>query len=114
MLIRLSHHKGLGYPPVTKKMALPLTEQVMALAKQGSMVISFRPPLSGRPDKHIRKITAVERFLWAKAEQLVFYGVETDSALAPLILWDAAHAADVGCTLSLMGDRQAGSFLGRP
>jgi hypothetical protein len=114
MLIRLSHHKGLGYAPVTKKTALPLPEHVTELARNGAMVVSFRPPPSGRPDRHVKKITAVERFLWAKADQLVFYGIQADSPLAPLILWDAAHMVEIGSTLALMGDQQSQSFLERP
>jgi hypothetical protein len=115
MLIRLVHHTGLGYSPVNKKTAPLLPESVLELARRGAMVITFRALLPGcHPDKQIKKLTAVERFLWAKGEQLVFFGLETDSPLAPLILWDAAHAAAVGSTLFLMGDRQNRSFLERP
>lgn len=114
MLIRLAHHKGLGYTPVNKKIAPLLPEPVLELARQGAVVITFRALASGRPDRQVKKLTAVERFLWAKGERLVFFGLETDSPLAPLILWDAAHAAEVGSTLILMGDRQSSSFLERP
>ena len=114
MLIRLAHHTGLGYSPVSKKTAPLLPESVLELARRGAMVITFRALASGRPDRQVKKLTAVERFLWAKGEHLVFFGLETDSPLAPLILWDAAHAAVVGSTLFLMGDRQNRSFLERP
>lgn len=114
MLIRLVHHAGLGYPPVTKRTALPLPQQIVELARANAMVVTFRPPLEGRPDRRIKNLTAVDRFLWAKADRLVFFGLETDSPLAPVILWDVAHAAKVGTTLSLLGDQQSKSFLERP
>lgn len=113
MLIRFAHHRGLGIAPVNKKTAPFLPGPVVDLARGGAMVITFRALQSGRPDKHFRKLTAVDRFLWAKSEKLVFYGLETDTPLAPLILWDAAHAAAVGSTIVLLGDRQRQSFLER-
>lgn len=113
MLVRLSHLKALGYGSITKKVALPLPDEFVDLADQGTTVVSFRQPAAGRPGKHVKDLTAVDRFLWLKARHLVFYGLESDSPLAPLILWDIAHAAEIGTTISLFGDNQSASFLQR-
>ncbi len=113
MLIRLQHHKGLGYTAITKKTAPLLPGSVMQMAQQGALVVTFRALPLGRPDRVIKHLTAVERLSLEKNNQLIFYGLETDSPLAPLILWDAAHVAEVGSSIIVMGDRQSHSFLER-
>ncbi|WP_374487346.1 hypothetical protein [Zoogloea sp.] len=113
MLIRFSHHKKLGYPAVSKKTALPISAEALSLEKQGSTLVTFRPPPSGWPDKHVKKLTALDRYLWLKSDDLIFYGLESDSPLAPLILWDVAHAASVNSRLTLLGESFGSSFLER-
>lgn len=114
MLIHCQHDKGLNYGVVNKNTAPLVPVQLQQLSKQGALVVTFRALESGRPDKQLTKLTAVERFLWLKNEQVIFYGLETDSPLAPLILWDVAHVAEIGSSLTLMGDRLPQSFLERP
>ncbi len=114
MLIRLFHDKALGYAQMTKKTTLPVPQDILQMAKQGCMVITFRPSLTGRPDRCIRRVAAIDRYLWAKAEEIVLFGIEMDTPLAPLILWDIAHEAAVGATISLFGDQLPKSYLQRP
>lgn len=113
MLIQLSHLKALGYPSFSKKVVPPLPDDIVAQAGNGAMVVTFRPLRSGWPDKRVKKISAVERFLWIKGESVILYGLETDTPLAPLILWDVAHAAQIGSNILLLGDNQQTSFLER-
>jgi hypothetical protein len=44
---------------------------------------------------------------------LVFYGVESDSPLAPLLFWDAAHSLSLGRSITVMGDVVEASYLER-
>lgn len=113
MLIRLFHHKGLGYETINKKMAPKLPKSVQYLASQDCTILTFRPLERGRPDKQLKKLTAVDRFTWIENSHIIFFALETDSPLAPIIIWDSAHAAAVGSRITLMGDIQAQSFLER-
>lgn len=113
MLIQLSHLKALRYGKLSKKFVLPLPQAVAKMAANGATVLTFRPLESGTPDKRVKKASAVERFSWAKGQDLILYGLETDSPLAPLILWDLAHAAEVGSTITQLGDLHANSYLER-
>lgn len=113
MLIRLFHSKALGYPPSNTRTTVSVPESILELANDGAMIVTFRPLKAGWPDRSVKNLTAVDRYLWLKADQLILYGIETDSPLAPLILWDIVHAADVGSTISLVGDSQAESYLQR-
>lgn len=113
MYIRLSHHKVLGYPAVSKRTALPVSPEARELQDRGATLITFRPPAAGRPDQHLKRLTAVDRFTELAGRDLVLYGVETDSPLAPLILWDLVHAMPVDGTLTLLGDTASVSYIER-
>lgn len=113
MLIRLFHHKGLGYAAVNKKLAPKLPSSVQSLANENCTVLTFRPLGNGRPDRQLKKLTATDRFTWVVNDHLVFFGLETDTPLAPIILWDCAHAAAIGSRITLIADIQPQSFLER-
>ncbi|GKR23696.1 hypothetical protein [Aeromonas caviae] len=113
MLIQLTHLKALRYPKLTKRTAPPLPESVVDMARLGTTVVTFRPLATGKPDRTVKNVSAIERFSWISAQSLVVYGLESDSPLAPLILWDLAHAAPVGSTITLMGDHGPHSYLQR-
>lgn len=112
-IYRLSHLKELGYTAVSKKAAPALPEAVLAMAKAGALVVTFRPLAKGKPDRLVKNVNATDRFSWIKAPQLVLFGLETDSPLAPLILWDLAHAAEIGSTITVMGNGLGSSYLQR-
>jgi hypothetical protein len=108
-LIQLEHLKALHYPGSKDLPLLPLDIEVM---RSTATVVSFRQP-AGKPDQFRKRFHACERFIGDKNRQLVFYGIETDSPLAPLILWDAAHELPVDGTMLLAGDHAATSYLER-
>lgn len=83
-----------------------------ALAQTAALV-TFRNLESGKPDLRIRNVNATSRFLQFQADCLLFYGVEGDSPLAPLILWDAAHALPVGGRIGMAADFVDTPFLAR-
>ncbi|MFM0640349.1 hypothetical protein PQQ63_26990 [Paraburkholderia metrosideri] len=110
---RLVHFKALGYAPVNIKTAPVLPNEVFALADSGAEVVTFRPLGRRRADRTVKKVQATNRFSWIKSRHVVAYGLATDSPLAPLILWDIAHAAEVGTVISVLGDTPTSSYLSR-
>jgi hypothetical protein len=118
-LIQLKHYKKLDYPATSKKTMPPLPKDI---SSKGRTVVTFRPLIGRIPDISIKKMmypadlkkmTAVVRFLDYSSEDMLFYGIQTDSPLAPLILWDAAHALPVGKTITIIEDVQAFNYLDR-
>lgn len=76
-------------------------------------VLSFRPPARGGPGAVVAGINATTRFLQPLGDHVAFYGLESDSGCAPLLLWDAVHALPVGGTVTLAGDGSIAPYLGR-
>lgn len=110
-IIKLAHDPKLGYTPITRKLAPSLPEDVLAMSANGATIVTFRPLLKRWPDKVVRKVTATDRFSWIESENIVFFGLETDSPLAPLILWDIVHAAPVNTTFTVAGNGRDTSYL---
>jgi hypothetical protein len=52
----------------------------------------------------LANVNATTRFLQDFGNRVAFYAVETDSMLAPLLIWDVAHALPIGGTLIFAGD----------
>lgn len=107
-IIQLLHDKRLGYSSAKQLPAIP--KAILAMAKDRTM-ITFRPLKEGQPAETRRGIHACTRFLDLPKGDLIFLNVETDSPLAPLVLWDAVHASCVDCTITLVGETSQESFL---
>lgn len=112
-IIKLEHLKALGYPSISKKTTPSLPVDVAELASNGATVLTFRSIESRYRPEVVKRIHAAERFSWVRGSNVVLYGIETDSPLAPLILWDIAHALDVGATITMMGDAVKEPYLQR-
>jgi hypothetical protein len=82
------------------------------LGKTG-VIVTFRNLISRSPHVRLKQLNATSRFLQFKSECILFYGIEGDSPLAPLILWDAAHAMPVGGRIGMAGDFVDTPFLAR-
>jgi hypothetical protein len=107
-LIQLKHYKKLAYSNSKKLPYLP--NEIAELANQKT-VISFRPT---KQKSEIRTgIHACTRFTDLPAGDVVFYGLESDSPLAPLILWDVVHFLPVGNTITLLGEFSETYYLER-
>jgi hypothetical protein len=107
-IIQLKHDSRLEYP---KKKNLPtLPEDVLNIAGE-AVVITFRDACRIKPAVIYKKLTAGSRFLDFPKGNLVFYGIENDSPLASLILWDAAHRLTIGASITLWEDVEQHSYL---
>lgn len=90
----------------------PVPADLEALGRGDTAVISCRS-VRNRPDRIWQRMSALERFPVLPGEKFHFHGVETDSPLAPLWLWDLAHACPVGSTLTFTGDDTNKAWLRR-
>ncbi|WJF90820.1 hypothetical protein QS306_03905 [Paraburkholderia bonniea] len=110
-IIKLEHLKALGYAAISRKTAPLLPDEVIQQADNGAVVVTFRPLGKRDPERTVKKIHAAERFSWITGTHVIAYGLETDSPLAPLILWDIAHALKEGGLISVYNDAISESYL---
>ncbi|QRY79691.1 hypothetical protein JVX91_00835 [Pseudomonas sp. PDNC002] len=109
--IQLQHHSKLGY--LTPKLLRALPDTV-TLPPNCQRLISFRRTADRRPDFTVSKLHAAKRPLDIYGDgSYCFYCVQSDSPLAPLLLWDAVHFLEKGSTLTLIEDAPMESYLDR-
>ncbi|RMO98215.1 hypothetical protein ALQ33_02736 [Pseudomonas syringae pv. philadelphi] len=107
----LQHHPQLGYVSTSSLRDLPAE---LPLAHECSSLISFRKHAVRQPDKVIKKLHAAQRPICMYGEgAYCFYGVQSDSPLAPLLLWDAAHFLNVGEKITVIEDTPVACYLDR-
>lgn len=107
----LQHHPRLGYSASNRLRALPAE---LSLPHECESLVSFRKHPSRVPDVTIKKLHAAQRPLSMLGDgSYCFYGVQSDSPLAPLLLWDAAHFLQVGEKITLIEDSPVESYLDR-
>jgi len=110
-MIHLRHHSSLGYVSARSLRNLPAEP---SLLPECSNVISFRKHPSQKPDVVIDKLHAAQRPLGMYGEgSYCFYGVQSDSPLAPLLLWDGAHFLKVGERITVIEDSPIECYLDR-
>jgi hypothetical protein len=102
-IIRLKHYKKLSYGGSGKNSLIPLPAAIVAMAKT-STVVTFRPLETSQRSTVLKNMHAGKRLDKLPDTDLVFYSVESDSPLAPLLLWDAVHFMSVGRSITLAGD----------
>ncbi|MBB4868194.1 hypothetical protein HNP46_007114 [Pseudomonas nitritireducens] len=109
--IQLQHNSRLGYLAPKQLRHIP-TE--LAMPEGCQWLFSFRAFKERSPDVTVKKVHAAKRPLDIYgAGSYCFYGLQGDSPLAPLLLWDAAHFLEVGKTLTLVEDVLQESYLDR-
>lgn len=102
--IQLIHLSGLGY---SSEQCLP---KINLAKDDGQIHISFRNSDYSKIE-HSENISAASRFLdIAGMSDITFHGIETDSPLAPLIIWDIAHTLEVGRIISF-SDEESPCFI---
>lgn len=107
----LEHHKSLGYLSTNKLSELPADLQLFL---ECSNLITFRANRKIKPCEVIKKLHAAMRPISMFGEgSYCFFGVQSDSPLAPLLLWDAAHFLNVGQKLTLIEDTPVACYLDR-
>ncbi|GAB7528563.1 hypothetical protein PS3A_09720 [Pseudomonas sp. 3A(2025)] len=110
-ITHLQHHPRLGYVAASRLRALPVE---LPLPQACASLVSFRKHPSQAPDVVIKKLHAAQRPLSLFGDgSYCFYGIQSDSPLAPLLLWDAAHFLSVGETITLIEDTPVESYLDR-
>lgn len=107
---RLVHRKGLSYPS-----AKQLPELNLSGVPQDSLVVSFRKSAAVKPAKVLRKISAISQVgRQCVAQDVTLIGLQLDSPLAPILMWDIAHALPVGAVLRVWDDIVDRPWLARP
>jgi len=98
--IFLSHDPRLGSSPES----LYRIPASWSPPTDASTVLTFRPWAGHAPTRSIPNINATTRFSGTFGPHVCFHSLETDTILAPLILWDVAHTLPVGGTIAMVGD----------
>jgi hypothetical protein len=109
--IQLQHDPKLGYLAPQQLRALPAD---LSLPPDCQQLFSFRRYDDCLPDITVKKLHAAKRPLDIYGSgSYCFYGVQSDSPLSPLLLWDAAHFLEPGQSLTLIEDAPIESYLDR-
>jgi len=109
--IRLIHHRRLGYVAAANLRPLPAN---IPMSHDCSRVVSFRPSPFRAADTIVKNVHAAQRPVHIHTGgSCCFYGVQNDSPLAPLLLWDAAHFLDVGEKITIIEDVPVKGYLDR-
>ena len=109
-IIQLKHYRKLSYGGSGKNSLMPLPEEIITMAKTAT-VVTFRPLDTWQRTTVLRNMHACKRLDMLPDTDLVFYSVESDSPLAPLLFWDAVHFMSVGRSITLSGDYVKESYL---
>lgn len=107
----LKHHKTLDYLSNRELSELP---GALQLPHECSNLVSFRGSRKTKPDEVIKNLHAAVRPISMYGEgSYCFFGIQSDSPLAPLLLWDAAHFLTVGQKLTVIEDTAVACYLDR-
>ncbi len=109
-IIQLKHYKKLSYGGSSKNSLMPLPKEIITMAETAT-IITFRPLESRQKITVLKDMHACKRLDMLPDTDLVFYSVESDSPLAPLLFWDAVHFMSVGRRIMLTGDYVKESYL---
>ncbi|MEI8208886.1 MAG: hypothetical protein WCG16_06750, partial [Methylococcales bacterium] len=109
-IIQLKHYKKLSYGGSSKNSLMPLPKEIITMAETAT-IITFRPLESRQKITVLKDMHACKRLDMLPDTDLVFYSVESDSPLAPLLFWDAVHFMSVGRRITLTGDYVKESYL---
>ncbi|KPW22254.1 Uncharacterized protein ALO90_04644 [Pseudomonas amygdali pv. aesculi] len=107
----LQHHPSLGYLAADSLHKLPVG---LLLPHECSGFVSFRAHPFRKPERVIKNLHAALRPLsMYDSGSYCFYGVQSDSPLAPLLLWDGAHFLNVGEKITVIEDTEFECYLDR-
>jgi hypothetical protein len=110
-IVQLRHMPKVAPFKPSHSAALP--NAVCAAFGNSGLIVTFRNLTSRKPDVQLDQLNATSRFLDFNSDCVLFYGIEADSPLAPLILWDAAHALPLSGRIGMAGDFVDTPFLAR-
>lgn len=110
-IIQLHHDASLSYP--AERHLLSLLPVDLSPISIDHPVITFRRVAGITPRIIHKQVNACSRFLNFPQSDLVFAFIESDSPLAPLILWDAAHQLPLNARITLIENHLSSSYLER-
>lgn len=111
MIVCLEYRKKLGYAG-SKRLPRISVNDILRFP-EGSTVLTFRKPEGCRevaciPIRYARNVSALTRFSGlaqvGTSSDITLHGIEADSSLAPIMVWDVAHALPVGGVLRFTGN----------
>jgi hypothetical protein len=109
----LKHHKSLGFGYLSTRVLSEMPVNLQ-LAHDCSNLVSFRGNRKVKPGEVIKNLHAAVRPISMFGEgSYCFFGIQSDSPLAPLLLWDAAHFLRVGQRLTVIEDGPIPCYLDR-
>ncbi|MBP5107310.1 hypothetical protein [Pseudomonas protegens] len=107
----LKHQKSLGYLSTRQLSEMPADFQ---LPHECSNLVTFRSSRKVKPGEVIKNLhAAVRPISMFGGGSYCFFGIQSDSPLAPLLLWDAAHFLPVGQKLTVIEDSPIACYLDR-
>ncbi|MBN4177652.1 hypothetical protein ALP76_03116 [Pseudomonas savastanoi pv. glycinea] len=107
----LQHHPSLGYLAADSLRKLPVG---LLLPHECSGFVSFRAHPFRKRERVIKNLHAALRPLsMYDSGSYCFYGVQSDSPLAPLLLWDGPHFLNVGEKITVIEDTEFECYLDR-
>lgn len=110
-IINFDHHKKLNYINSIQLRKIPKDKFSLFDFDQ---FFSFRQIEGVKPHAVIKNLHAAKRPIDIYGHGSVcFYGIQSDSPLAPLILWDAAHFLEIGQSLTIVEDSAVENYLDR-
>jgi hypothetical protein len=105
----LQHAKVINY---AKTQDLPTLPDDICQQYYADHLISFRMPRQKIPEHIIKDVHGCFRYNNIPTDtDIVCYALQTDSALAPLLLWDIAHQLSVGHSITLYEWNNEASYL---
>lgn len=112
-ITRLKYRRKLGYPGAAM---LPRITAAEAEAFGDALVYTLRQQDGLFAAEHVqRKVSATTRLDVPRGTQrIVLHGLESDSPLAPLFLWDIAHFAPVGAEIVVQESLPMPCYYDRP
>ena len=112
-IYRLKYRRKLGYPGATM---LPKITAQEAEGFGDALVYTLRQQEGLMPQERVvSKVSAITRLEVPEgARRIVLHGLESDSPLAPLFLWDVAHFAPVGAEIVVQESLPMPCYYDRP
>lgn len=108
--LQLIHEKKIGLSIEKSKLFLPTED----FTEEDCTCVTFRPIHDKKSIVRMKSgVHACNRKFQISTKNIICYGLETDSQLAPLIFWDIAHKIDIGSKITVAGESTVSYFMDR-
>ncbi len=103
MLIQLRHRRILALPAARDLPRIP-AHLLNDADRGGRLVLSFRMPEHGKPQKILSNVSAVTQLNDLAAQHILCWGLQSDCPYAGVLIWDIAHHLPIGGSLAFGGE----------